>query len=140
MATIINDEISPVIYTEYKALITQSGADNAPTASILRDTLSVSGSWSYTTQGVYYFTATGSFSDASKVEVIIDGVQNKWFTMTNLAFNLLSASRISADVIEVRTSEIPHTNTDLNPLDTNIVLNLKDNKLSNTPITIRVWS
>ena len=60
-------------YTEYRALITQSGADNAPTASVLNDTLGVSGSWSYVTQGVYHFTATGAFTDASKVEVYIPG-------------------------------------------------------------------
>ena len=107
---------------------------------MLNDTLVVAGVWTYSVQGVYYFTSNGTFTDVNKVEVYIPGVQNKWFTMTNLAFNLLSATRISNDVIEVRTAEVPHSGTELGPVDSSIVLNLKDNKLSNTPITIRVWS
>jgi hypothetical protein len=138
MAIIINDEY-PVSYEEYKSLITQSGTAS-PTESILNDTLTTTGSWSYITQGVYYFTSVGSFTNASKVEVYIPGVQNKWFSMTNLAFNILSAARISNDVIEVRTAEVPHFGTELGPVDGQIDLNLKNDKLSNTPITIRVWS
>ena len=126
-------------YTQYKALLTQTGTTE-PSASVLNDTLVVAGVWTYSTQGVYYFTSNGTFTDVNKVEVYIPGVQNKWFTMSNLAFNLLSATRISNDVIEVRTAEVPHFGTELGPVDSSIVLNLKDNKLSNTPITIRVWS
>jgi hypothetical protein len=127
-------------YLEYKALLTQTGT-TAPSASVLNDTLAVAGVWTYSTQGVYYFTSTGgTFTDVGKVEVYIPGVQNLWLTMSNLAFNLLSATRISNDVIEVKTAEVPHFGTELGPVDSSIVLNLKDNKLSNTPITIRVWS
>lgn len=127
------------VYEEYKALLTQTGT-TAPSASVLNDTLVVAGVWTYSAQGVYYFTSNGSFTDVGKVEVYIPGVQNKWFPMTNLAFNVLSAARISNDVIEVRTAEIPHFATELGPVDLTINLNLKDNKLSSTPITIRVWS
>ena len=128
-------------YTEYKSLLTQTGTAS-PIESLLIDTLSVSGSWSYTSQGVYYFTATGSFINAGKVEVYIPGVQNKWFSMTNLAFDVFSAARISDDVVEVRTASVGFAGGDLNNsgISTVVEQNLLDNKLSNTPITIRVWS
>lgn len=125
-------------FTEYTVLATQSGVD-APTVSVLKNNLLPAGAWTRVSQGVFHFTSVGAFTDASKVEVLVPGIQNKWLTMTNLAFNTISAARLDANIVEVRTAAVTIVDgsyTAITPIEDNLL----DDILSNTPITIRVWS
>jgi hypothetical protein len=132
-----------VPYQEYKALLDQSGT-GAPVEKVLNDTLAVTGTWSYTGAGSYYFTSVGSFVDAGKVEVYIPGATVLGYRMTNAPFNIMSAARVSADVVEVRTGQLYYASDAAGGVtlisNPNITSLLADNLLSNTPITIRVWS
>jgi hypothetical protein len=132
-----------VPYQEYKALLTQTST-GAPVESVLNDTLSVTGTWSYAGAGSYYFTSVGSFVDAGKVEVYIPGATVLGYPMSNAPFNIMSAARVSDDVVEVRTGQLYYASDAAGGVtlisDTLISSLLADNLLSNTPITIRVWS
>jgi hypothetical protein len=133
--------VSTTPYVEYKALLSQTGT-SAPTANILSNTLT--GTWSYVSTGIYYFTSTGNFSNIAKVEVYIPGVTILGYPMTNNLFHLKSAARLDNDRIEVRTALLTNYYADRyvtfdtlggSPSDI-----LKDDVLSYAPITIRVWS
>jgi hypothetical protein len=104
----------------------------------------LTGTWSYASKGVYYFTSIGSFSNPAKVEAYLPGTTVLAYPMTAVAFYVQSATRINNDTVEVRTGEVSATtlNNTLNidPLLGNIEDMLEDNILSYTPITIRVWS
>ena len=128
-------------YLEYKALLTQTGTAS-PTDNILVNSLS--GTWSYVSDGIYYFTSTGNFTDVTKVEVYIPGVTILGYAMTNNLFHIKSASRLDNDRVEVRTGLLTNFYADKYvtfdtsggaPSDI-----LKNDVLSYTPITIRVWS
>lgn len=136
--------VSPTIlgsYLEYKALISQTGTAS-PTENILSNTLT--GTWSYVSDGIYYFTSTGNFTDITKVEVYIPGVTILGYPMTNNLFHIKSASRLDNDRVEVRTGLLTNYYADkyvtfdtVGGASSDI---LKNDVLSYTPITIRVWS
>jgi hypothetical protein len=129
--------------TEYTALLSQVGT-SAPTESVLNDTLT-GGTWSYSSVGHYHYTKVGAFTNVNKVEVRIECYQFNFFTMTNNAFNMMSASRLDNDTILVKTANVGYVGltgkglTDPTLAGT-ITDFLVDDVLSNTPITIRVWS
>ena len=129
--------------TEYTALLTQVGT-SAPTESVLNDTLT-SGVWSYSSVGHYHYTKVGAFTNVDKVEVRIETNQLLFMSMTNSAFNMMSASRVDNDTILVKTANVGYVGgtgkglTDPTLAGT-ITDFLVDDVLSNTPITIRVWS
>jgi hypothetical protein len=129
-------------YQEYKATLTQSST-GAPVDNILKNTLTVSGSWSYVSTGVYYFTSMGTFADSARVEVYIPNMDLLAYTMTNAPFNIKSANVSDANTIMVRTGQAYYLNDTLGgitvPTDGNISSLLADDILFNTPITIRVW-
>lgn len=128
-------------YIEYKALISQSGTAS-PTEDILVSTLT--GTWSYVSDGIYYFTSTGNFTNIAKVEVYIPGVTILGYAMTNNLFHIKSASRLDNDRVEVRTGLLTNYYADKYvTFDTSGGAAsdiLKNDVLSYTPITIRVWS
>jgi hypothetical protein len=147
-STNVQDAIDEIVsllpssgYIEYKALLTQSST-SAPTDSILVNTLT--GTWSYISEGIYHFTSVGSFSNPAKVEVYIPGVTVLGYTMTNSIFYIKSAARFDNDTVEVRTGFISNSagNNYLNvdPVGGATTDVLNNDVLSYTPITIRVWS
>lgn len=127
-------------YLEYRALITQTGT-SSPSESILVNTLT--GTWSYSDIGSYYFTNTNAFSASSKVEVYMNNTIVLSYTMSNPTFNLYSINRLDDDNIEVRTS------TWTTNLSTGFSLvappggtandAMSNNLLYNTLVSIRVW-
>lgn len=128
-------------YIEYKSLLTQSGTAS-PTANVLVNTLS--GTWSYSSVGSYYFESTGSFTDITKVEVYIPSTTVLGYVMSNAAFYVMSANRLDNNNIEVRTGYIKNDGTANNYLQlngsTSVTDLMRDGVLYYTPITIRVWS
>jgi len=131
------------ISNEYIALLTQIGT-SAPTESVLSDTLT-GGTWSYSSVGHYHYTKVGAFTNANKVEVRIEASQFLFMSMTNNAYNMMSAARLDNDTILVKTTNVGYVGltgkglTDPN-LGGTITDFFVDDILSNTPITIRVWS
>jgi hypothetical protein len=134
------DELAPK-YLEYRALLTQSST-SAPTDNILVNTLT--GTWSYSAEGVYHFTSVGSFSNQAKVEVYIPGTTVLAYGLNTDAFHVMSANRLSNDVVEVRTGMVSasglNNNLYIDPVLGNITDLLVNGVLTYTPITIRVWS
>jgi hypothetical protein len=136
--------VSPSVlgnYLEYKALISQSGTAS-PTENILVNSLT--GTWSYVSDGIYYFTSAGNFTDITKVEVYIPGVTILGYAMSNNLFHIKSAARFDNNTIEVRTGLLTNFYADkyvtfdtAGGASSDI---LKNDVLSYTPITIRVWS
>jgi hypothetical protein len=78
----------------YKALLTQTGT-SAPAVQVKQNELSGTLVWTRSAQGVYHGTLTGEFG-ADETFVMI---QNRNET------SVTSAQRISANVIEVRTTD-----------------------------------
>lgn len=91
-------------YTVFRTLLTQISS-SAPTASILENTSPFDNtSFYYSDTGSFYLSGSNVFPSASKVEIEIDNVQVTSYTMINGTFNLIGASWIDADKIEIRTS------------------------------------
>lgn len=65
-----NISIPEPSYKVYTALLNQSG-ENAPTATVLKNTLGGEVVWSRATQGVYRATLTGAFTE-NKTVILID--------------------------------------------------------------------
>lgn len=131
------------VSNEYIALLTQIGT-SAPTESVLNDTLT-GGTWSYSSVGHYHYTKVGAFTNVDKVEVRIEANQLLFMSMTNSAFNMMSASRLNEDTILVKTANVGFVGGVAAHLSDPTLAGqitdfLVDGILSNTPITIRVWS
>jgi len=139
----LTSDIPTFTSIEYTALLTQVGT-SAPTESVLNDTLT-GGTWSYSSVGNYHYTKVGAFTNVNKVEVRIESHQFNFFTMTNNAYNMMSASRLDNDTILVKTANVGYvagsgkglTDPTLSGTITDFLV---DDVLNNTPITIRVWS
>jgi len=87
-----NGTVKP--FKRYTALLTQTST-NAPVATVLKNELSVTPTWGYTSTGVYTCTATGLFTSAKTV--ISLGAQLD-------LLNNAKAIHTSANVVTVTTS------------------------------------
>lgn len=101
-------------YTSYVALLTQSGTD-APTATVLENTLGGSVVWARSDVGVYTGTLVGAFT-LNKTAI---------FTSPSVTDSLVFSARTSADVVTLTTSDVDGT--------------ILDALLLATPIEIRVF-
>lgn len=139
-------------YTQYRATLTQTGT-SAPAAAILGiDTLGGTGgtaTWNYIDIGTYDYIQIGAFPDETKVEIEIDNMQVLAATMTNSAFNTISASRIDADTVRVRTAQwgfynMGSTAFGVTTWQTGVGVTVneanKDDVLFNTRFVVKVWS
>ena len=90
------DKIRP--YKVYVALLTQTST-NAPTATVLENTLGGTVVWSYSATGQYLATLTGAFTSSKTAIYIQDGVK------TGGGNYYVTASRVSADVVAVYSSD-----------------------------------
>jgi hypothetical protein len=81
---------------KYVAILNQTGT-NAPTATILENTLGFTPVWSYISPGIYHLTYTGGFPTRSKTFIVI---QNTAFDhQTGMYWN-------SADDLELYTATL----------------------------------
>jgi len=125
-------------YISYRALLTQVG-EAAPTASVLED--EIVGTYTYVAPGHYQFRSVGAFTDANKVEVSIENAQVLALTMSNDVFHVISATRLDANTITIKTGTVKddgfeHLIMNGNSADTFTLNDI----LLNTPFVIRVWS
>jgi hypothetical protein len=134
-------------YVTYRATLTQTGT-NAPTPTVLESSsLFAASSFVYGSTGVFYFSSSGAFPTASKVEVEIDNMQVLGYTMTNNTFNVISAAVNNTDLIEIRTGKVTYqpmsgSNNALTVgAGTGAITDLLSNDvLNNTRFVIKVWS
>lgn len=121
-------------YTEYRALITQSGTsapveddlNGSGTGTAFIDTLG--GVWSYNDVGSYYYTKTGAFADAVKIEVVFGS--NEVNQSPKVACRTLI---VSDDVLEIQVGEL---GSFANPA----AFIQANSKLYLQPISIRVYA
>jgi hypothetical protein len=121
-------------FTEYRAMLTQSGT-NAPVADDIDggatdvpfiDT--IGGVWSYFNDGRYRYTKAGAFADVTKVEYIL-GINNY-----NQGADIAAAIyKIDANTIELQVARL---DAFLSPS----LANLENGVLYNQPIVIRVYN
>lgn len=135
--------VTPVIpYTVYRATLTQAGVAGPSATELETSTLTgTAPTWSYVSPGIYHLTSTGSFTDATKVEINIAGIQNFWnVSMSNSAINLFSATRLTADIIEVRTVHLDAVGGGSFTIPATLSDALTNALLFNTSFSVKVWS
>lgn len=138
-------EISSSLYQEYNATLTQTGT-SAPTSNVNGND-NIRGTWSYVDTGSYYYSSSGAFPSSSKVEINIENIQVLSYTMTNEAFNTISAAVVDSDKIEVRTAQwttsvVTASKLAVIPANGGLAVSdaMSDDILSDTRINIKVWS
>lgn len=116
----ITDGPNPQGTKYYIALLTQSGTD-APTAVIIRNTLSGTPTLARTNTGAYTITLTGEFLEEKTISWI--GTGNLGVTEDNPVISTIN--RISNNALEINTSDQAFLGADGN--------------LVSTPVTITVY-
>lgn len=113
-------------YKVYRALMTQSGENNAPTATILENTIGGI-KWTYANKGIYYGTLTGVFT-TSKLFLPNPNASGS-FILRDTSFvstGTYSINRKSDNILELRSY--------------NTIGELTDSILNNAPIEIIVYN
>ena len=99
-------------YTSYVSLVTQAGANNAPTADpVISNTTGGNPVWAYASAGVYTLTFPFAFTGDDKVIVFVNNgnvspTQNVGWALTGVAgqirFNTQNDSNLSRASLEIR--------------------------------------
>ena len=118
------DPLNPIIedprpYKVYTALLSQSGT-NAPTAIVLENTLGVDVSFTYFLAANYFINAIGAFTGN---KTYVDVGQSIYATS---AYIIIPSSP-NIDQVQIRVTKVTDNTS-------------SDNKLTNFPIEIRVYS